>query len=161
MWYFWKTSDWKWCLFENIFLRCNQILAPPFRFKDRTKFILQFWNCQNNICVAPSLVSGWQRWPDPSVHCCTLSLCHLGSDDHHRNPNTNTKVILWATNRRLIKHLVSDFLLMRTGEFDLWFWFTVSPGNFSNLIFLQICSALTEEVVWLLSLEVVWPLLQL
>ena len=104
MWYFWKTSDWKWCLFENIFLRCNQILAPPFRFKDRTKFILQFWNCQNNICVAPSLVSGWQRWPDPSVHCCTLSLCHLGSDDHHRNPNTNTKVILWATNCRLIKH---------------------------------------------------------
>ena len=29
------------------------------------------------------------------VHCCTLSLCHLGSeiDDHHRNPNINTEII--------------------------------------------------------------------
>ena len=29
------------------------------------------------------------------VHCCTLSLCHLGSeiDDHHRYPNINTEII--------------------------------------------------------------------
>ena len=29
------------------------------------------------------------------VHCCTLSLCHLGSeiDDHHRHPNINTEII--------------------------------------------------------------------
>ena len=32
---------------------------------------------------------------DMVVHCCTLSLCHLGSeiDDHHRNPNINTEII--------------------------------------------------------------------
>ena len=30
------------------------------------------------------------------VHCCTLSLCHVGSeiDDHHKNPNINTEILL-------------------------------------------------------------------
>ena len=30
------------------------------------------------------------------VHCCTLTLCYLGAetDDHHRNPNINTEIIL-------------------------------------------------------------------
>ena len=37
---------------------------------------------------------------DNVVHCCTLSLCYLGAetDDQHRNPNTNTEIIYWATN---------------------------------------------------------------
>ena len=32
---------------------------------------------------------------DILVHCCTLSLCHLGSemDDHHIHPNINTEII--------------------------------------------------------------------
>ena len=27
------------------------------------------------------------------VHCCTLSLCYLVANDHHRNPNINTEII--------------------------------------------------------------------
>ena len=27
------------------------------------------------------------------VDCCTLFLCYLGTDDHHRNPNSNTEII--------------------------------------------------------------------
>ena len=26
------------------------------------------------------------------VHCCTLSLCYLGADDHHRNPNIKMNI---------------------------------------------------------------------
>ena len=51
--------------------------------------------------LAPRAYS-WIRGPGSGVvvwvrqvHCCTLSLCHLGSetDDHHRDPNINTEIV--------------------------------------------------------------------
>ena len=43
----------------------------------------------------PNLLGGGQHL----VHYYTLSLCYLGAetDDQHRNPNTNTEIIWWAT----------------------------------------------------------------
>ena len=53
--------------------------------------------------VKPSFYFKTRKTGGCLAHCCTLSLCYLGADDQHRNPNIYTEIIQWATNQGVVQ----------------------------------------------------------